>query len=134
MLAEKETKRILGVAFELVCAGLRTGDCDDDVKEAIAKKIIQLANGGERNPDLLCERVLKDIRTPQSAEQGTFALCKAKEDRIALCNEKVSLPPAYRYAAPATVLAGLFLWSALSVARSKPRHLAFRLERKPTEA
>jgi hypothetical protein len=25
--------------------------------------------------------------------QGTFALCKAKEARIALCNEKVSLPP-----------------------------------------
>jgi hypothetical protein len=45
---------------------LRTGDCDDDVKEAIAKKIIQLANGGERNPDLLCERVLKDIRTPRA--------------------------------------------------------------------
>ena len=66
MLAEKETKRILGVAFEFVCAGLRTGDCDDDVKEAIAKKIIQLANGGERNPDLLCERVLKDIRTPRA--------------------------------------------------------------------
>ena len=47
MLAEKETKRILGVAFEFVCAGLRTGDCDDDVKEAIAKKIIQLANSRE---------------------------------------------------------------------------------------
>jgi hypothetical protein len=45
-------------------------------------------------------------------EKGTFALCKAKEDRIAPCNEKVSLPPAYRYAGPATVLAGLFLWSA----------------------
>ena len=39
-------------------------------------------------------------------------MCKAKEDRIPLCNEKVSPPPAYRYAAPATVLAGLFLWSA----------------------
>jgi hypothetical protein len=39
-------------------------------------------------------------------------LCKAKEDRIALCNEKVSLPPAYQYTGPATVLAGLFLWSA----------------------
>lgn len=49
-------------------------------------------------------------------------MCKAKEDRIALCNEKVSLPPAYRYAGPATVLAGLFLWSAAvgTVARFIP--------------
>ena len=57
--------RILGVAFEQVCIGLRIGDCDDDVKQAIANKIIELAKTGERNPDLLCERALKDIRQPQ---------------------------------------------------------------------
>jgi hypothetical protein len=28
----------------------------------IAKKIIELAKAGERNPDLLCERALKDLR------------------------------------------------------------------------
>jgi hypothetical protein len=54
--------RILGVAFEQVCIALRTGDCDDDIKHAIANKIIGLAKTGERNPDLLCERALKDIR------------------------------------------------------------------------
>ena len=79
MLAEKETKRILGVAFELVCAGLRTGDCDDDVKEAIAKKIIQLANGGERNPDLLCERVLKDIRRPRARSRELLPCAKRRK-------------------------------------------------------
>jgi hypothetical protein len=52
--------RILGVAFEQVCIGLRTGDCDDYVKQAIANKIIALAKTGERNPDLLCERALTD--------------------------------------------------------------------------
>ena len=36
---DQETLRILGVAFEQVCIGLRTGDCDDDVKQAIANKI-----------------------------------------------------------------------------------------------
>ena len=59
---DPETRRILGVAFEQVCAALRTGACDDDVKQAIANRIIELAKTGERNPDLLCERALKDIR------------------------------------------------------------------------
>jgi len=44
---------------------VRPGDCDDDVKQAIANKVIELAKTGERNPDLLCERALKDIRQPQ---------------------------------------------------------------------
>jgi hypothetical protein len=56
---DKETVRILGIAFEQV------GDCADDVKQAIANKIIELAKTGERNPDLLCERALKDIRQPE---------------------------------------------------------------------
>jgi hypothetical protein len=58
---DQETVRILGVAFEQVCIGLRTGDCADDVKQAIANKLIELAKAGERNPDLLCERALRDI-------------------------------------------------------------------------
>ncbi len=61
---DQETLRILGVAFVQVCIALQTGDCDDDVKQAIANKVIAFAKAGERNPDLLCERVLKDIRRP----------------------------------------------------------------------
>jgi hypothetical protein len=56
------TLRILGVAFKQVCIAVRTGDCDDDVRQAIANKIIEIAKTGERNPDLLCERALKGIR------------------------------------------------------------------------
>jgi len=59
-----EDRRILGVAFELVCIALRVGDCDDGVKRAIAANIIDLAKTGERNPDILCEQALKDIRRP----------------------------------------------------------------------
>ena len=62
---DAETRRVLGVAFAQVCIALRIGDCDDDVNQAIANKIIELAKTGERNPDLLCERALKDIRQPQ---------------------------------------------------------------------
>jgi hypothetical protein len=60
-----EATRVLGVAYEMVCIALRIGDCDDDIKQAIATKIIALAKAGERNPDILCEEVLKDIRRPQ---------------------------------------------------------------------
>jgi hypothetical protein len=62
---EPETKRVLGVAFEQVCIALRIGASDDDVKQAIANKVIELAKAGDRNPDILCERVLEDIRRPQ---------------------------------------------------------------------
>jgi hypothetical protein len=60
-----ESMRVLGVAFEMVCVALRTGDCDDGVKQAIATKLIAFAKAGERNPDILCEETLKDIRRPQ---------------------------------------------------------------------
>jgi hypothetical protein len=46
---DQETLRILGVAFQQVCIGLRIGDCGDDVKNAIAKKIIELAKTGEQS-------------------------------------------------------------------------------------
>jgi hypothetical protein len=47
----------------MVCIALRIEDRDDYVKQAIASKLIALANAGERNPDALCEQVLKDMRT-----------------------------------------------------------------------
>ena len=62
---EPETKRVLSVAFEQVCIALRMGASDDDVKQAIANKVIELAKAGERNQDILCERALEDIRRPQ---------------------------------------------------------------------
>jgi hypothetical protein len=55
-----ETKRVLSVAFELVSTALQIGASDDDVKQAIADKVIEFAKAGERHPDVLCERVLED--------------------------------------------------------------------------
>jgi hypothetical protein len=60
---DRESERVLGIAFEMACIALRTGDCD--VKQAIATKLLALAKAGERNPDILCEEVLKDIRQSQ---------------------------------------------------------------------
>ena len=61
---DDETRRILGLAFELTCIAIRTGDCADDVKQAIADKIIALAKTGERRADVLCEQALRDIHRP----------------------------------------------------------------------
>jgi hypothetical protein len=68
---DRESERVLGVAFEMVCVALRTGDCDDGAKQAIATKLIALTKADERNPDILCEEVLKDNRA--RFEQGTAA-------------------------------------------------------------
>jgi hypothetical protein len=52
----------MGVALEMTRAALRLADRHD--LEIIARKIIELAKAGERNPDLLCERALNDLRQP----------------------------------------------------------------------
>ena len=58
---DPEALRILGLAFEQVCIALQVETSDDDVKQAIANKVIEFAKA-EGRPDLLCERVLEDIR------------------------------------------------------------------------
>ena len=58
-----EDRRVVGLAFELVCIALRVGDCDDGVKQAIATKIIELAKDGERDPNV-CEQALEASPTP----------------------------------------------------------------------
>ena len=75
---DQDTLRILGVAFEQTCIALRIGDCDDHVKQAIANKIIELAKTGERNPDLLCEHALEDIREPQVRPGDAFSPMAAR--------------------------------------------------------
>ena len=59
---DPETIRVMGVAFEMVRAALRLNDRNDLALEIIAKRIIDFAKEGERNPDLLCERALRDLR------------------------------------------------------------------------
>src|SRR6266487_4472084 len=57
----------------MLCIALRTGERDDGVKQAIPTKLIALAKAGERNPDILCEEVLKDIRGPNSEREQAGA-------------------------------------------------------------
>jgi hypothetical protein len=57
---DPETRRILDAALEKTRAYL--GLADDFANGIIAKRIVQLAKAGERNPDLLCEGAIEQLR------------------------------------------------------------------------
>jgi hypothetical protein len=48
-----ETRRVMGVAFEMTCVALQIADADNRAHRLIATRIIKLAKAWERNPDLL---------------------------------------------------------------------------------
>ena len=58
--ANPETKRVLGVALEMTRVSL--GLADDFADGIIAKRIVDRAKAGERNPDLLCQGALDELR------------------------------------------------------------------------
>ena len=60
---DPEALRILGLAFDQVCIALQVETSDDDVRQAIANKVIQFSKAEGRR-DLLCERILDDMRRP----------------------------------------------------------------------
>jgi hypothetical protein len=55
---DPETRRILGLAFEMSRKSIR----DDFGDKIIADRIIELAAAGERDPDRMCELTLKALR------------------------------------------------------------------------
>ena len=59
---DPETKRIMGLAFEMTRLALGLADRGDLANEVIAKRIIELAKTGELNPDVLCETIAKEFR------------------------------------------------------------------------
>jgi hypothetical protein len=63
---DPESRRIIGVAWELARAALHVSDRADASAAVIAKTIIELAKAGERNPDILCERALDALRASES--------------------------------------------------------------------
>jgi hypothetical protein len=57
--ADLETKLVLGIALERTRVSL--GLVDKFADGLIARRIVELAEAGERNPDLLCEGALKKL-------------------------------------------------------------------------
>ena len=50
--------------IEMARLALGLADRGDIANELIAKRIIELAQAGELNPDILCEAVVKELRVP----------------------------------------------------------------------
>jgi hypothetical protein len=57
--ADLETKTVLGVALERTRVSL---GLDKFANGIIARRIVELAKAGERNPDLLCEGAIEKLR------------------------------------------------------------------------
>jgi uncharacterized protein (DUF924 family) len=58
---DPETKRVMGLAFEMARAAVYR-DWTNKADALLAKRIIELAKAGERNPDTLCDEALKTFR------------------------------------------------------------------------
>jgi hypothetical protein len=58
---DRETQRVVSLAFEMACEALQLGD-QGNLAEKTAQRIIELAKGGELNSDLLCESVMREFR------------------------------------------------------------------------
>ena len=58
---DRETKRVVSLAFEMACEALQLGD-QGNLAEKTAQRIVELAKGGELNSDLLCESVVTEFR------------------------------------------------------------------------
>jgi hypothetical protein len=50
-------------AYEAACSALRLNDRTDPLAEVVAKKIIEHARRGERDPNRLREVVLKEVKS-----------------------------------------------------------------------
>ena len=75
-----ETTRVLGVALEMARWALRFEERDDGADAIIAKHIIALALGGERDADRLCDYALAKLlveRFKAAVLKPTFA-CTAQ--------------------------------------------------------
>jgi len=83
---DRETMRVMGVAFEI--ARVTLGVADRGVDEMIAKRIIELAKAGERNADRLCEYALAKVR---EADGNTSQLYQSSSDSRAAAVQAASL-------------------------------------------
>jgi hypothetical protein len=63
LIFDPETKRVMGLAFEMARATLRLSNRREFIMKILAKKIIAHAKDGLQDPNLLCEWALDDLRT-----------------------------------------------------------------------
>jgi hypothetical protein len=61
---DPETTRIMGAALEMARAAVKRDLGGLYANHSLAKRIIELAKDGERNPDVLCEQALSYFLRP----------------------------------------------------------------------
>jgi len=61
---EPEAVKAMSVAFDMACKSLRLRSRSDPAAEVVAKKIIELAQRGIRDPDALSKRAVEEL-TPR---------------------------------------------------------------------
>jgi hypothetical protein len=71
---DQEGTRVAKLAFEIARLGIGAPDRDSLIIAALAKRTVELAKAGERNPDLLCEQVLADVRTQHPEDRRKSSL------------------------------------------------------------
>jgi hypothetical protein len=87
---DPETTRVMGVALEVARAALRSEECDEGTDAIIAKHIIALAPGGERNADRLCDYALAQLREADGRSSQLFQA--SAEARAAALNPRANKP------------------------------------------
>ena len=56
---DPETIRLMGLAYEITLISLRLVDRGDITNDVVARKLIELAKAGERDPERMCDAVLQ---------------------------------------------------------------------------
>jgi hypothetical protein len=65
--ADSSLMEAMRAAFYRVCDVLQLScDREDPLTEVVVTKIVELAKAGERDPEILCSKVLADLQTPAS--------------------------------------------------------------------
>ena len=62
---DPQATQLMGSAYERACQALHDIGQPDTVKEIIARRIIEVAQTGERDVDRLCERALRALGFPE---------------------------------------------------------------------
>jgi hypothetical protein len=65
---ESDLMEAMRAAFYRVCDILQLSCDRDPLTEIVATKIVELTKAGERDPEILCSKVLADLETPAQGE------------------------------------------------------------------
>jgi hypothetical protein len=79
---DQEMRRILCVALEMSCIALRVGDCADDVRQAVANKIMPLPRPVNAIPTCCAKRRCGTFVRLQQSSRVHFSKRDRREDKM----------------------------------------------------